>query len=100
MAACRDVILCEFKVYPTQIRVIGERYFGESFEIRLKLLFFFLYSFSVSFTNSLRYRGHTISVCILSFIIEDFYFYWVHRLLHHPALYKHIHKVHHDYAGK
>jgi methylsterol monooxygenase len=43
--------------------------------------------------------GHTISVCILSFIIEDFYFYWVHRLLHHPALYKHIHKVHHDYAA-
>ncbi len=26
-------------------------------------------------------------------------FYWVHRALHHPALYKQIHKQHHEYKG-
>lgn len=27
----------------------------------------------------------------LWFIVNDFIFYWLHRLLHHPFLYKHIH---------
>lgn len=37
---------------------------------------------------------------ILSFIImivlHDFYFYWTHRAMHHKALFKYIHKVHHE----
>ncbi|MBB6499291.1 sterol desaturase family protein [Pedobacter cryoconitis] len=32
---------------------------------------------------------------ILSLIIHDTYFYWMHRLLHHPKLFKHTHLVHH-----
>ncbi|KNC48870.1 C-4 sterol methyl oxidase [Thecamonas trahens ATCC 50062] len=34
--------------------------------------------------------------CVLCFLIEDFYFYWCHRLLHRPFWYKHIHKIHHE----
>lgn len=30
-------------------------------------------------------------------LIEDFSFYWQHRALHTPFLYKHIHKLHHQY---
>lgn len=30
-------------------------------------------------------------------VAEDAAFYWAHRTLHHPALYPHIHKVHHQY---
>mmetsp|Transcript_114242 Transcript_114242/g.170896 ORF Transcript_114242/g.170896 Transcript_114242/m.170896 type:complete len:83 (-) Transcript_114242:264-512(-) len=30
-------------------------------------------------------------------ICEDFTFYWSHRLLHHKALYPHMHKIHHEY---
>lgn len=26
---------------------------------------------------------------------EDTLFYWLHRWLHHPAIYKHIHRKHH-----
>ena len=26
-------------------------------------------------------------------LVEDTLFYWSHRTMHHPALYKHIHKV-------
>jgi Delta7-sterol 5-desaturase len=29
-------------------------------------------------------------------IIDDAWFYWIHRLLHHPKIYKQIHKVHHN----
>lgn len=28
--------------------------------------------------------------------MEDFFFYWMHRALHHPKLYSHIHKMHHE----
>jgi len=37
--------------------------------------------------------------CALSFVIEDFYFYWVHRFLHWNAIYKYIHKQHHLHAA-
>jgi Delta7-sterol 5-desaturase len=32
---------------------------------------------------------------ILSIIIHDTYFYWIHRLMHHPKLFRIFHKVHH-----
>lgn len=31
----------------------------------------------------------------LMLAIDDTYFYWSHRLLHHPILYRRVHKVHH-----
>jgi len=43
--------------------------------------------------------SEVLFVCIVSLLIEDFYFYWVHRLLHHGLWYKHVHKVHHDHAA-
>mgnify|MGYP003385905776 CR=1 FL=1 len=35
-----------------------------------------------------------LAVCVL---LEDALFFWAHRLLHHPALYKHCHKKHHEF---
>lgn len=32
----------------------------------------------------------------LTLIIHDTYFYWMHRLMHHPRLFKHLHRVHHQ----
>jgi sterol desaturase/sphingolipid hydroxylase (fatty acid hydroxylase superfamily) len=32
---------------------------------------------------------------VLMLLIHDTYFYWTHRLMHHPAIYKWFHKVHH-----
>lgn len=32
---------------------------------------------------------------VLTLIIHDTYFYWTHRLMHHPRLFKYFHKVHH-----
>jgi len=37
--------------------------------------------------------------CFAAFVVEDFYFYWIHRFLHWKAIYKHIHKIHHDHAA-
>jgi len=30
-------------------------------------------------------------------LVEDFFFYWSHRILHHPKFYPYVHKVHHEY---
>lgn len=32
---------------------------------------------------------------VLSLVVHDTYFYWMHRLLHHPKLFKATHLVHH-----
>jgi len=40
-----------------------------------------------------------VSQICLFYIIEDFYFYWVHRLLHWGPFYKYIHKVHHEHTS-
>jgi len=29
-------------------------------------------------------------------LFDDTWFYWIHRLLHHPNIFKYIHKVHHE----
>lgn len=39
-----------------------------------------------------------LSQIVFYFIIEDFIFYWGHRILHTKWLYKHVHSVHHEYA--
>ncbi len=36
---------------------------------------------------------------LVSMIVEDALFYWAHRGLHHPLIYKHIHKQHHLYKN-
>jgi lathosterol oxidase len=43
---------------------------------------------------------HGIGYMILSFVImlvyHDFYFYWTHRLMHHKAVFRYVHRVHHE----
>ena len=31
----------------------------------------------------------------LAFIIHDTYYYWAHRMMHHPKIYKYVHAIHH-----
>ncbi|CAM6100012.1 unnamed protein product [Calypogeia fissa] len=54
----------------------------------------------MGFTSSLPLPSwKVVSLQIFSyFILEDFIFYWGHRVLHTKWLYKHIHSVHHEYA--
>lgn len=32
----------------------------------------------------------------LMLFLHDAYFYWAHRFMHHPVVYKHVHKIHHE----
>lgn len=40
-----------------------------------------------------------LAFVVVSAVLEDFYFYWVHRGLHHPRVYKYVHKVHHEHKA-
>ncbi len=32
-------------------------------------------------------------------VVNDTLFYWSHRMLHHPAIYSKVHKIHHEYVN-
>eukprot|EP00939_MAST-03C_sp_MAST-3C-sp1_P004056 g4056.t1 len=34
---------------------------------------------------------------LISMLLEDFLFYWIHRSLHHRLIYKYVHKQHHEF---
>ena len=40
--------------------------------------------------------GKMIGTFIFCLLCEEIGFFYVHRLFHHPRLYKHIHKLHHS----
>lgn len=39
--------------------------------------------------------GYALISLGVMILFHDFYFYWTHRWMHHPKIYKHVHKVHH-----
>jgi len=39
--------------------------------------------------------GYYVFSIIVMMFIHDTYFYWLHRLMHHPFLYRQVHLVHH-----
>eukprot|EP00055_Hartaetosiga_balthica_P015450 m.91262 g.91262 ORF g.91262 m.91262 type:complete len:278 (+) comp8867_c0_seq1:110-943(+) len=55
----------------------------------------------VDFTSPLTsFSFGTIAYhCVVAMLIEDFLFYWLHRILHHRSIYKYIHKMHHQFAS-
>lgn len=39
--------------------------------------------------------GYLIVSVLLIILVHDTYFYWIHRFMHHPIVYRWFHKVHH-----
>lgn len=33
---------------------------------------------------------------VLMMLWHDFYFYWTHKWMHHPKIYRHVHRIHHQ----
>ncbi|RYD87010.1 MAG: sterol desaturase family protein [Sphingobacteriales bacterium] len=64
--------------------------------IALALLFTPLRNYTLIYANVSDYPTLWIPVSlVISLVIHDTYFYWMHRLLHHPKLFKYTHLVHH-----
>ncbi len=70
-------------------------YFVNQFGFGTFFLYFSLKIFSIRFDfESLPSFSEFWITIWLSFLLEDFFFYWIHRLIHVPGLYW-IHKKHH-----
>lgn len=60
------------------------------------LTFFILKPYNLIYYNyndyPIWYFGLTF---VMMFFLHDFYFYWAHRLMHHPQIFKTVHLIHH-----
>lgn len=87
--------------FPEQRRVIYEmRYSISSFMIigGLATMMGILakYDMTAIYTDIAEYGwAYFVFSTLLAIFIHDTYFYWSHRAMHHPKLFKHVHKVHH-----
>ena len=36
-----------------------------------------------------------VATIVIAIVFHDTYFYWTHRAMHHPLLFRHVHRVHH-----
>jgi Delta7-sterol 5-desaturase len=63
----------------------------------LPKLGFGFYTTSTTFTDILSLQGILFSIFVFVAIMlwHDTWFYWTHRAMHHPKIFKHVHKVHH-----
>lgn len=56
---------------------------------------------SLLYANTSDYGWPWLVVSTILYIaFNDFSIYWIHRLEHHPSVYKYIHKPHHKWIGK
>ena len=56
---------------------------------------------SLLYTNVDDYGWAWMAISTVIFMIwNDFFIYWIHRLEHHPSVYKYIHKPHHKWIGE
>ena len=43
--------------------------------------------------------GYLVVCVVVMVVVHDTYFYWAHRLMHHPLIYKHTHVTHHKFTN-
>ena len=58
----------------------------------------YFHAFAIGMTPVLTFREHPFLFIAMFWVIllwKGLHFYWVHRFLHHPAIYKTVHSVHH-----
>ena len=55
---------------------------------------------SVAYFDLARYGWSYLgaSVAIMA-LVHDTYYYWAHRFMHHPLVFRHVHKLHHTFTN-
>jgi len=79
----RGNLITHFLLQPLSLTFIGYpvfNYFGSA-KVNLPVPSFFTFFWQIP----------------VMFIVNDALFYWAHRALHHPSIYKHVHKQHHRF---
>ena len=101
-----------FSVKFKERKINQKKYKKEQFrnEIKWSLITSFLFSLAGTFTVVLWQKGYTkvytnisdhgwwyLPLSLIIFmLLHETYYYWLHRWMHKPAVFKIVHKVHHD----
>ena len=58
--------------------------------------FYFLADYTNRYKDIEEYGyGYYIFTWVWMLLVHDTYFYWMHRMMHHPKLFKYVHLIHH-----
>lgn len=87
--------------YPKTRQVIREMLFSLQttliFAVQFALFLFVFRDHTLIYEHVSDYGvPYYLFTIVLMFFIHDTYFYWMHRLIHHPKLYRKVHLVHHQ----
>ncbi|MDG1432697.1 MAG: sterol desaturase family protein [Saprospiraceae bacterium] len=63
--------------------------------VALVVFYFYMPQTNIYFNFNDHSLGYYIITWVWMFFLHDSYFYWMHRGMHHPILYKYVHLVHH-----
>ncbi len=60
------------------------------------ITYYFLDDYTNTYPNISDYGwGYYLFTWVYMFFIHDTYFYWMHRGMHHPKMFKYVHLIHH-----
>lgn len=69
--------------------------------VTIPIMLYLTYNGFVSFGMQIRAPLPSVGIIardfLVSIVINDTLFYWGHRTMHHPSIYKYIHKQHHKF---
>lgn len=87
--------------YPKTKQVMRETLFSLQttliFAVQFALFLFVFRNYTLIYEHISEYGiPYYLLTIVLMFFIHDTYFYWMHRLIHHPKLYRKVHLVHHQ----
>lgn len=102
--------LAKYKIQPEKNRPIDKEKFKRALALGFFNQFVIGFAFALSFPYAATMRGISTSPILPSFwdfglrflgymVCEEIWFYFSHRALHIPFLYKHIHKMHHEWTS-
>lgn len=91
------------QAFPKQAQILTEMQYSFStiiiFTVYGIVMFLLRVNYGITgniYTNIHEHSiGYFLGSIFLLILMHDTYFYWTHRLMHHPKVYKYVHKVHH-----
>ena len=68
--------------------------------VGVAIIFAFLNDATLIYVDANKFGyGYLLVSFLIIVVIHDTYFYWMHRLMHHPKIFKYTHRLHHKFSN-